>query len=243
MSGLSTGRLTAKSFFQNAVQAIRSQRPVVSSTRQFSHTVSRKDDNKSEDKRKTLLQSLYGSSNPQPVTPPAQPKTRSTMQDLSQALMLDTLSRAQNLPIENRGLDGTGLERLSPEKQEDYYEPYHFHIYSHRHNTHITFSKPNRDTIISLSCGNIGFRKSKRKHYDSAYQLAAYVLQRIYHDGWHKKVRRLQVVLRDFGPGREAATKVLMSPEGKLIRDKIVSVTDATRIKFGGTKSKNPRRI
>lgn len=122
-------------------------------------------------------------------------------------------------------------------------EPYHFHVLAHKHNTHITVTKPNRDAIISLSCGNIGFRKARRKQYDAAYQLTVYVLERLYDAGWDAKIEQLEVVLRGFGTGREAATKVLLGTEGARLTGKIVRVSDATRIKFGGTKSRNPRRV
>ena len=56
-------------------------------------------------------------------------------------------------------------------------------------------------------------------------------------------IKRLEVVLRDFGPGREAVTKILMGAEGKALRDKIARVMDSTRLKFGGTRSKRPRRL
>ncbi|KKA26297.1 hypothetical protein TD95_001764 [Thielaviopsis punctulata] len=126
---------------------------------------------------------------------------------------------------------------------DDSVEPYHFHIYSHKHNTHITVTRPDRNPIIAMSCGNIGIRKSRRKNYDAAYQLTAYVLERLYHQGWQHKIKNLEVILKGFGQGREAATKVLLGQEGKLIADKIKRVSDATTIKFGGTRSKNPRRI
>ena len=122
-------------------------------------------------------------------------------------------------------------------------EPYHFHVLAHKHNTHITVTKPNRDAIISLSCGNIGFRKARRKQYDAAYQLTVYVLERLYDAGWDGKIEQLEVVLRGFGTGREAATKVLLGSEGARLKNKIVRVSDATRIKFGGTRSRNPRRV
>ena len=122
-------------------------------------------------------------------------------------------------------------------------EPFHFHIYSHKHNTHVTVTKPNRGAILSMSTGNIGFRKSKRGSYDAAYQLTAYVMDKLNQGGWHKIIRRMEVVLRGFGSGREAATKVLLGAEGKMIRHTIVKVSDATRLKFGGTRSPNPRRL
>jgi small subunit ribosomal protein S11 len=128
-------------------------------------------------------------------------------------------------------------------KGEDADEPYHFHIYSHRHNTHITLTKPNRDVLISLSCGNLGLRKSARKHYDSAYQLGAYVIDKMHQKGLVKQINNLEVVLRGFGAGREAVVKVLMGNEGKFLRGKITRVTDSTRFKFGGTRSPKPRRL
>ena len=56
-------------------------------------------------------------------------------------------------------------------------------------------------------------------------------------------IRALEVVLRDFGPGREAVTKILLGSEGKVLRSKILRVMDSTRLKFGGTRSKKPRRL
>ncbi|KAI3401646.1 hypothetical protein diail_9310 [Diaporthe ilicicola] len=129
------------------------------------------------------------------------------------------------------------------EQTEESTEPYHFHIYSHRHNTHVTVTKPNREAIVSLSCGNLGFKKSQRKNYDSAYQLGAYVIDKLQQQGLHRTIHALEVVLRGFGAGREAITKVILGNEGRLLRGKIVKVSDATRLKFGGTRSKRPRRL
>lgn len=56
-------------------------------------------------------------------------------------------------------------------------------------------------------------------------------------------IRQLEVVLRNFGPGREAVVKILLGSEGKALRSRIVRVMDGTRLKFGGTRSKKPRRL
>lgn len=122
-------------------------------------------------------------------------------------------------------------------------EPYHFHIYSHKRNTHVTVTKPNRDAIISLSCGNLGFRKGQRKQYDAAYQLGAYVVDKMHQMGLVKEIQKMEVILRGFGQGRDAVVKVLLGSEGKYLRPKIIRVADATRLKFGGTRSPKPRRI
>jgi len=56
-------------------------------------------------------------------------------------------------------------------------------------------------------------------------------------------IRDLEVVLRGFGKGREAVTKALLGAEGRFLREKIKMVSDDTKLKFGGTRSPNPRRL
>ena len=121
--------------------------------------------------------------------------------------------------------------------------PHHLHIYAHKHNTHITLTTPRRQPLISVSTGNLHFRKAQRGTYDAAYQLGKYVMERINQQGILRQIESLEVVLRDFGPGREALTKVLLGSEGRALRDRVVRVADATRLKFGGTRSKKPRRL
>lgn len=66
---------------------------------------------------------------------------------------------------------------------------------------------------------------------------------RIIQRGFLREIQALELVLRDFGPGREAVTKILMGQEGTALRGRIVRVMDATRLKFGGTRSPRPRRL
>lgn len=122
---------------------------------------------------------------------------------------------------------------------------YHLHIYSHKHNTHITLTKPNRDALISISCGNIGFKGAGRSSYDAAYQLAAFVMARIQDMGHIPQIEqhKLELIYRGFGAGREAVTKAILGSEGSKIRAHIVKLSDSTRLKFGGTRSRKPRRL
>lgn len=144
----------------------------------------------------------------------------------------------QIVPIQDIG----ELQNLSLQEFEE--QPrHHLHIYSTKHNTHIALTKPNRDALISVSCGNIGFRKAGRGSYDAAYQLAAFVMSRIQDKGLLTQIQRLEVIYRGFGQGREAVTKAILGSEGRNIRGKIVRLTDATRLKFGGTRSPAPRRL
>ncbi|CAG8960307.1 hypothetical protein HYFRA_00012382 [Hymenoscyphus fraxineus] len=154
---------------------------------------------------------------------------------------VSTTQRKRNELSTNFASDGS-VTYTQP-TAEPVVEPHHFHIIASRHNTHITVTSPKRNPIISLSCGNLGFRHSERKHYDSAYQLATFVLQRMQDRGINSQIKELEVILRGFGAGREAVTKALLGLEGKELRHKIVKVADATRLKFGGTRSPKPRRL
>ncbi|KAI5843697.1 hypothetical protein BZA05DRAFT_410375 [Tricharina praecox] len=138
-------------------------------------------------------------------------------------------------------LSGLDLQGLSQPPSLGMEEEYHLNIYSHKHNTHITFSKPGKDSIVSLSAGNVGFRKSHRGTYDAAYQLAAHVFKLI--EAKNVKPRSVEVVLRGFGQGREAVVKALLGQEGRFLRPVVKRVSDGTRLKFGGTRSKKMRRL
>jgi small subunit ribosomal protein S11 len=130
-------------------------------------------------------------------------------------------------------------------KDQDWTEDdrHKLHIYAHKHNTHLTLSKPNRDALISVSCGNIGFRKAGRGTYDAGYQLAAFVMSRIQDKGLLPQIKKIELIYRGFGPGREAVTKAILGSEGKRIRGLICKLSDSTRLKFGGVRSKKPRRL
>jgi len=130
-------------------------------------------------------------------------------------------------------------------------KPHRLCIYATKHNCHITLTRGNRDPLISVSSGNIGFKKAQRGTYDAAYQLGTFVMGRINnlgllspeYPGKGGPIEELEVVLRDFGPGREAVTKILLGVEGKALRSRISRVMDSTRLKFGGTRSPKPRRL
>jgi small subunit ribosomal protein S11 len=183
---------------------------------------------------------------PSPSQSSSKPK-RSNLGDLASVFGLSQATQSsKSTTSRDPFLDITGLASIghSPLLQEDRYEePHHLHIYATKHNTHITLTKPNRDPIISVSAGNIGFRKAARKHYDTAFQLAGYVMGRIQEQGLHAQIKNVEVILRGFGAGREAVTKALLGQEGRLLRGKIIKVSDSTRLKIGGTRSKKPRRL
>jgi small subunit ribosomal protein S11 len=173
---------------------------------------------------------------------PIPPSSGGGLSELSKLFGSNQATRKPSSFLDIGRISSIGSFGVAP--QEDRYEePHHFHVYATKHNTHITLTKPNRDPLISVSAGNIGFKKSGRKHYDSAFQLAGYVMGRIQEQGLLPKIKQLEVCLRGFGAGREAVTKAFLGAEGKFLRGKVVKVSDATRLKFGGTRGKKPRRL
>lgn len=139
------------------------------------------------------------------------------------------------------------MERVQKNVFEQPYEtasPAHnLHVFAHRRSTIITLTRPNHEVMLTQACGNIGFRHAKRKGYDPAHQLTSHTLARIQEQGWLQEIKRLELIFRDFGPGREAFTKILLGNEGKNFHPLISRVTDATRLKFGGTRSPQVRRL
>lgn len=239
MSRSLTTRLAAQPLSRAGISAS-THAPWAMTTRCFSQTAQRRQEddssNSSKPKSRALLENLYGTRMPAVGQTPE----KNSMASLSQSSVFKAMDQSG---VDTSSLMGLPTSSSTATRPAEDLEPYHLHIYSHKHNTHVTCTKPNREPIMSLSAGNLGYRKSRRGTYDSAYSLTKYLIERLIHNGWPMKIKRLEVVLRGFGQGREAALKVLMSPEGKVLRDKIVRVAESTRLKFGGTRSKAPRRL
>ncbi|KAJ5827448.1 hypothetical protein N7447_004211 [Penicillium robsamsonii] len=121
--------------------------------------------------------------------------------------------------------------------------PHHLHVYCHKHNTILTLTRPNGNPLLSIGCGQIGFRKAGRSGFDPAYQLSAHFMTQIQEKGFLLEIERLEVIFRGFGKGREAFTKVLLGNEGRHVRGLVARVSDSTRLKFGGTRSRHVRRL
>ncbi|KAI0142763.1 translational machinery component [Xylariaceae sp. FL1272] len=233
-----TSRLLAKTSKLSSLSLISTRQPA----RHFSQTCLRLADPPKRGPSlldKFPMRSPSQKSSASPAPRPA-PGTKD-MASISRVLVNSTIRSARNLPVEKADDDS-----VSDAKRLEWgplNEPFHFHIYAHKRNTHVTVTMPNRNAIVSMSTGNLGFKKAKRGSYDAAYQLMAYVLDKLNQGNWHKNITALEVVLRGFGQGREAATKVLLGNEGRLMRPLITKVADATRLKFGGTRSPKPRRL
>ncbi|EMD00926.1 hypothetical protein BAUCODRAFT_189418 [Baudoinia panamericana UAMH 10762] len=169
---------------------------------------------------------------------------------------------------DDRDIDSLLGEYSSRNQNPTYLQkPHRIYVYSTKHNTHITFVQPPKSAaetsgsgisssgasaaekskmvtvLLSVSAGNLNFKKAARGSYDAAYQLSAFVLGQIRERGMLRDVRGLEVVLRGFGAGREAFTKVMLGAEGRNLRGRVSAVIDATRLKLGGPRGKRPRRL
>ena len=165
------------------------------------------------------------------------PKVPSTRQAGAGSNVFDTLK----LPSQSTG--SSSIQSKEPDLRK---EPYHLNVYATKHNCHITWTRPNREPILSKSAGNLSFKKGQRGQFDSAYQLSTFVMSKMQEKGLStidSGQIEIELILRGFGPGREAFTKALLSSEGRFLQDKISRVVDATRLKFGGTRSRNVRRL
>ena len=120
---------------------------------------------------------------------------------------------------------------------------YRLHCHSTRHNTIASFTAPDGATIANFSGGSCGFKRSARSTYEAGYQCSVRVFDRIREQ--QRKVGPMYVELffKGFGQGREAMQKALLTAEGDGVRQLIISVTDRTPLKIGGTRAKKARRL
>lgn len=93
---------------------------------------------------------------------------------------------------------------------------------------------------ISLSTGNLGFKKAARGEYEAAYQTSCKMFSLIQE---RQYLDDLELDFRNFGKGRQAFIDALLGKEGINIRQLVTKVSDSTKLKFGGVRSPAPRRI
>ena len=237
--------LSPRTFASSVCQSCRLRLKPAALTRPFSSTVA-----------KPMMDSaLSGLQNISENNARRRANNRNTGEDT-----LEDILSAPSQKIYNEAA-GRNLDAASEQK------PHRLHVLSTKHNTHLTLVQPPRpasqtassgisatnasaadqkkmvDMLLSISAGNIGFRKAGRGSYDAAYQLTAFTLKTMQERGMMHDIQKLEIVMRGFGAGREAFTKAILSAEGRNIRDRISAVLDATRLKIGGTRSPKPRRL
>ncbi|CCH58567.1 hypothetical protein TBLA_0A07780 [Henningerozyma blattae CBS 6284] len=94
---------------------------------------------------------------------------------------------------------------------------------------------------FQTSTGRLGFRKAARGEYEAAFQTAAKLFETIKEKNYLDA--DIEIVMKQFGKGRAAFVAALSGKEGQYIRGKVVRVSDATQMKFGGVRAPSARRL
>lgn len=121
--------------------------------------------------------------------------------------------------------------------------------------------RPLEDVNINLTTGILGFRNTKQGEYEAGFQTAARMFALIEEQGYFKSNTGgnnygrpsrapffqsgvgLEIIMSNFGKGREAFLNALNGAEGNKIRRHVNRVTDNTKIKFGGVRPPRARRV
>ena len=108
------------------------------------------------------------------------------------------------------------------------------HIHSTFNNTIITITDEQGNVITWSSGGRVGFKGTKKSTPYAAQLAARAAAQEAYDAG----MRKVEVIIKGTGPGREAAVRTL--PVGGL---QVLRVKDITPTPFGGCRPKKKRRV
>lgn len=120
---------------------------------------------------------------------------------------------------------------------------YRLHCHSTRNNTITTLTRPDGGTIAWFSGGSCGFKRGTRSSYEAGYQCSVRAFQKIKDIKAVVGPMDLELFFKGFGQGREALQKALLTSEGDGVRQLVITITDRTPIKIGGTRSKKARRL
>lgn len=133
-------------------------------------------------------------------------------------------------------------------RRDEFGPAYRFHCHSTRTNTINTFTDPDGNALAWVSGGSAGFRKRNRSTYEAGYQCAVRMFAKIEQMAAEKDKlgpnhsMKIDLFCKGFGLGRDALFKALTTAQGDGVRTRIVSITDRTPIKIGGTRSRKRKR-
>lgn len=126
---------------------------------------------------------------------------------------------------------------LTPRGQTGSLAVYNLHIVSSFNNTILTLTSPDGSRLIMTSGGTAGFKKAARGGYEAAHQAATQLIQKVSEK--NLQIGNVHLVLKGFGPGRDAAFKAIVAGNAWGIK----RITDATPMPFNGCRPKKARRL
>ncbi|ORX54590.1 translational machinery component [Hesseltinella vesiculosa] len=133
--------------------------------------------------------------------------------------------------------NGYDLTTLTDQLHNMSQAPFQLHVNASFNNTIVTLTRPNGSPLVSASGGSAGFKKAQRSGYEAAHQAATQLLDKM--NAKNLQVPNVHIILKGFGPGRDAAFKALVAGANWNVR----RITDATPIPFGGCRPKKARRL
>ncbi|KAH3898701.1 related to 37S ribosomal protein S18, mitochondrial [Saccharomycodes ludwigii] len=173
---------------------------------------------------------------------------------------------APTQPISQNTANTSSKKNLAHGKKHEVVVKYVLNGYFTKNNTHFTYSAVAEDlnflqnnanlsynekylyylklphkVQFNISTGHLGFRKAARGEYEAGFQTATKVFQMI--RGKNLFNSNIEIVLRDFGKGRQAFMAALNGKEGDFIRNYITRISDNTRLKIGGVRPPRTRRL
>lgn len=98
-------------------------------------------------------------------------------------------------------------------------------------------------TKVHVSAGELGFRKAQRAEYEAGYQVSTRMFKLIEERNLFRPNDKVELILRDFGKGRDAFLAALQGKEGSKVKPHIVRISDDTNLRFGGCRPKKLRRL
>lgn len=215
------------------------------------------------------IRSVYNSSVLHQAQPNITPTTPSSVKTTIKESPLSELSRSIEDNVDN--LQSQSATTTSPSKQAKVNEKIvYWKLYStfNRHNTRCTlvavvedlnFMENNphlsyNEKVLyylqlphkvkySVTAGQLGFRKSQRQEYEAGFQVAAKMFKTIQERNYIGPNDKIELILKNFGKGREAFQAALLGKEGSYLKNNIVRISDSTVIRFGGNRPKKLRRL
>ncbi|KAJ2741535.1 hypothetical protein GGI20_005122 [Coemansia sp. BCRC 34301] len=140
------------------------------------------------------------------------------------------------------GLIGSGMyggtaSRLTREESEDPMSLLVLHVHASSNNTILSLTDANGKVIINASGGTVGFKKAQRAGFEAAYQATASIAATVKERGI--SVRAVELRLKGFGAGRDAAFKAVHSVTNWVV----ARIIDTTPIPFNGCRPRKARRL
>lgn len=119
-----------------------------------------------------------------------------------------------------------------------------------KNNEHLSYNEkvlyymhlPQKSKLM-VSAGMLGFRNSQKQEYEAGYQVTCRALKLIEEKKLIGPNDKIEVIITNYGKGRQAFESCLVGKEGAGIRSNIVRISDNTKLKFGGNRAKFQRRL